>query len=115
MLYQTEKGLRDSRGFDRRKTGRNRQRVAFMRDAVFGIAAANNERHHMVAVFPARHSRSTCDDLAGNLKAGNIGSARRRRVETHALHHVRPVDPGGSDLNQNLAGRGFWHWPRLSN
>ena len=108
-----EEGLGNCRGLDRRKPGRDGQRVAFMRDAIFAIAAANDQRHHLVAIFPARHFRSARDDVAGDLEAGNVSRARRRRVETHALHHVRPIDASGGNLDQNLAGSRFWHRPRL--
>jgi hypothetical protein len=57
-----EEGLRDRCGFDQRKSGRNRQRVAFMSDAILRITAANDQRHHLVAVFPACHSRSARQD-----------------------------------------------------
>ena len=47
-----EEGLRDRRGLDHRQSA-DRQRVACLREAIFGIAAADHQRHHAVADFPA--------------------------------------------------------------
>ena len=79
-----EGGLRDGRGLDHRQCA-DRQRVAFMRQAVFGVAAAADQRHDAVAGLPARHIRPDRHDFAGDLETGDVGSARRRRVETLAL------------------------------
>ena len=79
--------------------------MTFMREAKLRIAAADHERHHQIAVLPARDVRAAGDDLAGNLEARNVGRTLRRRVKAHALHDVRPIDPRGRDLDYNLARR----------
>ena len=99
-----EEGLGYGRGRDRRQVGRDRQRVAFMREAVFGVTAADDERHDLVAILPAGGPGPARDDFAGDFEPGNIGGARGRRIKAHPLHDVGPVDAGGGDLDQNLAG-----------
>ena len=84
-----------------------------MGEAIFGITAADNERHHHVAVLPARHALAARDNFAGDLKAGDVGRALRWRVEAHALHDVRPIDAGGGDLDEDLAGLRLRQWSRL--
>jgi hypothetical protein len=75
-----------------------------MGEAIFGITAADDERHHHVAVLPPCYTRAARDYFAGDLKARDIGRALRWRVEAHALHDVRPIDARGGDLDENLAG-----------
>jgi hypothetical protein len=53
--------------------------------------------------LPARDTGTERDHLAGDLEAGNIRRARRRRIEALALHDVGPVDAGGRDLDQDFA------------
>ena len=77
------------------------------------VAAADHECHHQVAVLPARDVRAARRDFTGNLEARNICRALLRWVKSHALHDVRPVDAGGRDLDQNLAGRRSRHGPQL--
>src|SRR5690242_235917 len=43
-------------GFDHRQTWRHRQRVAGKSQAIFGVTAADHERHHFVALVPPRHA-----------------------------------------------------------
>jgi hypothetical protein len=84
-----------------------------MGEAIFGITAADNERHHHVAALPSRYARTARDNFASDLKAGDVGCALRRRVEAHALHDIRPIDARGSDLDENLAGVRLRQWSRL--
>ena len=51
-------------------------------------------------ILPARDAGAERDHLAGDLEAGNIGRALRRRIEALALHHVGPVDAGGRTLTR---------------
>jgi hypothetical protein len=81
--------------------------MTFVREAILRIAAADDQRHHHVAVLPARHVRAECDNFAGDFKTRNIRGAWRRRVKAHALHDVRPVDACGRDFDQYLASRGL--------
>ena len=71
--------------------------------AIFGVAAADYERHHFVVLVPARHTRANVGDLAGDFQAGNFGRAFRRRIVTLPLHHVRSVHARGGDSHQNFA------------
>ena len=82
---------------------------ALVHEAVFGVAAADHQRHHLVADLPARDAGAERDDLAGEFETGNVGRALRRRIEALALHHVRPVDAGGRDLHQHFALAGLRH------
>ena len=77
--------------------------MTFMRDAIFGIAAANHQRANLVADFPVRHARSQRDDLTRDLQSGNIRRALWRRIQTLALHDIGPVDARGGNLDQNFA------------
>ena len=40
---------------------------------------------------------------AGDLETRDIGRAGRRRIKALALHHIRPIDPRGRDLDQHFA------------
>src|SRR5436190_24158947 len=86
----------------------NGQGVAFMRKTILRVAAADHERHHLVADLPARHAVAERDHLARDLEARNVRRAFRWRIKTLALHDIGPVDAGGGDLDQNFsrAGRG---------
>ena len=99
-----EEGLGNCCSFSQRKSGRNRQRVALVRQPAFGVAAADDQSHHQVANVPARYVRAPLNDFTGYLEAGNFCRAGRRRVKPHALHDIRPVDAGGGDFDQDLAG-----------
>src|SRR6185437_6623546 len=102
-----EESLRDGRGLDHWQSA-ERQSVAFMRETIFSVAAADHQSKNAITDFPAFDVRSECYDLARDLKAWNIRRAGRRRIEALPLHHVRPVDAGGRHLHENLArsGRG---------
>ena len=84
-----------------------------MRDAIFGVTAAYDQRHDLVGFLPARRTRSARDDFAGDFQSGNIGGTWRRRIKPHALHDVGPVNAGGGDLDQDLAGAWLGHRARL--
>ena len=90
-------------GFDQPQPARHRQRVALVRRTVFGIAAADHERHHAVAPLPSLDAGAERDHLAGDLEPGNVRRPFGRRIKSLALHHVRPIDAGGGDLDQHLA------------
>ena len=77
--------------------------MALVCRAIFGVAAADHQRHDLVAELPARHAGAERDHLAGDLEPGDVGRALGRRIEALALHHVGPVDAGGRDLDQHLA------------
>ena len=87
-----------------RQSRRHGQRMALVRRAILGVAAADHQRHDLVAELPARcapgPSATTSPAIS---RPGNVGGARRRRIKSLALHDVRPVDAGGGDLHQHLA------------
>ena len=103
-----EEGLRDRRRFHHRQSA-HRQRVAFMREAIFGVAAADYQRHHAIAGFPALDAGPERHDLAGDFEARNIRRAGRRRIEALPLHYIRPVDAGGRHLHQDLTVARRWN------
>jgi uncharacterized small protein (DUF1192 family) len=45
----------------------------------------------------------------GNLQSEDVGSARRRRIESAALEDVGPVHAGGGDFDQHFARAGPRH------
>jgi hypothetical protein len=71
--------------------------------AIFSVTAADYERHHFVALVPARHTRTNVGDLAGDFQAGNFGRAFRWRIVTLPLHHVRSVHARSGDPHQDFA------------
>jgi hypothetical protein len=103
IVPDREEGFGDRGGFDWREPARQRQGVALVRLAVFGIAAADHQRHDLIAGLPARCAGTERDDFARDLEAGDVGCARGRRVVPLPLHHVRPVDARRLDLHQHLA------------
>ena len=70
-----EEGLRHGGGFDHRQAA-DRQRVALMRERVFGVAAADDQRHDLVADLPARSARAERDDFAGDFEAREYRARR---------------------------------------
>ena len=74
------------------------------------VAAADHQRHDLVAELPARDAGAERDHLAGDLEAGNVGRALAAadRVPWRCTH-VGPVDAGGRDLDQDFAGAGRRH------
>ena len=101
-----EERLRNGGGFDGSEVCRNGQRMALMRQAVFGIAPADDERCDAVALAPALNARAARRHASGDFKTRDVGRALGRRIEALPLHHVRAVDAGGLDRNQDLARSG---------
>lgn len=101
-----EKGFGQTRSLYDIKSTRHRQGVAFVRDTIFGIAAAAYQRADRVADLPLADIGAQRDHGSGDFKAGRIGAARRGRVKAHALDRVRAVDAGGLDLDQDFVGAG---------
>src|SRR5215831_4195309 len=80
-LCQTVKqGLGDRGGRDEREARRHRQRMAFVRRTIFGVTAADHERHHLIAELPPLHACAQRDHFACDLETGNVGRAGRRRI-----------------------------------
>ncbi|MNE71732.1 hypothetical protein D3C80_1676290 [compost metagenome] len=89
----------------------HRQRIALMHFAVFGIAAAGNQGAHAIAWGIILYPNADSNHFAGYFQTGDIRCAGWRRVLATALHHVRPVNPGGGDLHQNLTLLQRRQWP----
>ena len=86
------------------------QAGAQRRDAIFGIAAAGDQRADLLpeqrfGAWPGRDHRS------GDFEAEDVGRARRRRIEPAALEDVGAVDPRRGDLDQHFARPGARHRP----
>ena len=88
----------------------NGQAGAGRRDAIFGIAAARDQRADLLA-DERLSALARLDDLAGDLEAEDVGRAGRRRIEPAPLEDVGPVDAGRGDLDQHFAGPGSRHRP----
>ena len=50
--------------------------------------------------------QSSYVDDASDFETGKIARTRRRRIQSAALHHVRPIHAGGGNANQHLAPPG---------
>src|SRR5207249_5220537 len=98
-----EECLRDRRSAGEIETVRHGEALRRRRDTVLGIAAARHQRAHVLALAPAAHVGPDRGNGPGHFQAGNIRRARRRRIPALPLHHVRPIDTGGRDLDQDLA------------
>ena len=66
-----------------------------------GVAAATKKRHHALA---GHERRAALQDLAGDFQAEDLGFTGRRRIAAHPLQQVGPVDSGGADAHEQVAG-----------
>ena len=82
---------------------RDRQALLDGRGAVFGVAAAGDERADAVALGDGARP---VHDGSGDLEARQVGRAWRRRILAEPLHDVRTVDTGGRDADEHFTGRG---------
>ena len=72
-----------------------------------GLAAAGHDRHHAVAGLEAGDAGADADHLARQLQARDVlRRAGRRGIAPGQLHHVRAVEPGGLDADEQLAHLG---------
>ena len=108
IVPDREEGLRYRAGLLHWIVRGDGQRVTFMRKTILRVAAADHERHHLVAGLPACHAAADRGHFARNLKARNVRRAFRWRIETLALHDIRSIDACGNDPDQNFCrtGRG---------
>ena len=102
----------------------DRQRLWRGHDAIFGVAAAGDQRRDRIADPPAaraaagrddlgrRDDFTDRDDLAGEFEAGNVGDAFGRRIQAPALQHVGAVDPRRRHPHQQLVRARRGHRPR---
>ncbi len=86
----------------------HRQQLTGRHDGLLGVAAAREQRAHLVADGPAADTGTEFGDTAGALQPGVGGGAGRRVVEALSLQDVGAVDGPGHHLDQHLAlaGRG---------
>ena len=106
-----EDRLRQRRRLDHRETGGDGEGGAGRRDGEARIAAARHEGRHRIADSVTADACSQRRDRAGDLKAGKVGGAGRRRVAAAPLEDVGPVHAGCGDADQHLAGSGPRHRP----
>ena len=74
---------------------------------LLGVAAADEQRAHLVADDPLGDVRANGVDDTGDLEAGDVGLAGGRVVEALSLKGVRAVDARCGDLDADLAGLGL--------
>jgi hypothetical protein len=101
-----EDGLGQDRRLDIVQLVWDRQHMAGVDGDPLGIAPAAQQGAHPVADGPARHPFAYGFDLARDLKPENVRSARWRGIAAVALQQVGPIDPGGMDPDDHLAGAG---------
>lgn len=82
-----------------------------MGETVFGIAAARDQRHHLVADLALGDAFAERDHFAGNFKARKIARAGRHRIQSHALQHVGTIDACGFNLDENFIRSRLRHRP----
>ncbi|MNN00089.1 hypothetical protein D3C81_1126720 [compost metagenome] len=71
--------------------------------AVFCVTAAGNQGANRVADGVILYPNTDSDYGTGDLQTRNIRCASRRCVLAAALHHIRAVNAGGSNLHQNFS------------
>ncbi len=104
-----EIGFGQAGGGDEIETLGDRQALAGGRDAIFGVAGADDERADSVARLPPA---AAGHHLTGDFEAHDRRRAGRHRVAAEPLEDVGPVDAGGVDPDQHLAGAGRRHRAR---
>ena len=109
VVPDRHQGFRDGAGFLDRQRGRHCHGLGVLRDAILRVAAARDQRHHLVAELVPAGAGADRDDFACNFKAGQIAGAGRRRVRAGSLRDVGPVDAGSRDLDQDFARPGAGH------
>ena len=103
-----EESLRQGGRFGHRQTLGHWQTLQGRGTAIFGIAATGHQRAHRITRLPALHILGHGHHRAGHLQTGNVRGPGRRRIGALALLHIRPVDAGCSDLDQQLARLEGW-------
>ena len=102
VVPDREQSLGNRRGLVQRHSCRHGQAMPEMGEAVFGIAAAGDERADLLAEQRFGRALAQRDDFARYLEARDRRGARRRRVEALPLDDVGAVDPGMADPDQHL-------------
>jgi hypothetical protein len=73
---------------------------------VLGVAAARDERAHVIADAPVPDSVADLLDGAGDFESGNIRRSGRGRVFTLPLGDVGPIHTSGQHMDQHVTRRG---------
>jgi hypothetical protein len=98
--------LGEARGLDQRYPVRHGKDLAGRYRDLLGVAAAGQQRAHLVAGVESLDPGASFGDAAGALQARMLGRAGRWRVEPAALEQVGTVDRGGDHVDQDLTGPG---------
>ena len=101
------KHLGNSSGADRVEAARHLQHLPRRHHHLFGIAAAGEQRAHLIARSHATDALAHLEHLARALQAEDGASARRWRVAARALHQIGAIDGGGFDADAHLPGAEF--------
>ena len=104
-----EEGLGQRGSFRIGEASRHGQDVTGGNTHIFGIAAAGRKRADLVADAPARFAVAEGRDFARDLEARQVGRAGGRGIDAPALQDVGPVDAGGMDAHDDLAGTRLRH------
>jgi len=109
--------LGDRRRIDEQHATRRAHGLSGGDGEIFGVGAARDDAHHVVARFEARRCRGCgerrgCgDDFAGKLHAGNVEFPRKRVwVEPAALQQVGAIECGGVHTHEQFVGSRYGHW-----
>jgi hypothetical protein len=81
------------------------------RAAIFGVSTAGNQRADGVTDAPLCDVAAHLFDDACDLQARDVGRARRRRVFSEPLHHIRMVYARSVNLDEHAVRRSHRPWP----
>ena len=82
---------------------RGKKRRGFRRHRIFRVATTVHEGADEVAQFESCDLLAHGNDRTRDFEPQEFGCAFGWRVEPLALQHVRPVDPGGCDRDEDFA------------
>jgi len=94
--------LQQSRGGHEIHPGRRGNQLPLGGDEILRVAAAREQRHHLVADPPPGHTGADRLDDTGGLQADDVGDALRGRVVAAALQQVGAVHARGDGAHQHL-------------
>ena len=101
-----EGGFRQHRRLLQAVARGQRQGLARLDDAVFGVRPAVGQRADGVADGNAANAGAKRDHFAGEFQPHDGGNARGHGVDAFALHDVRAVDAGVGGFDEEFAR--FW-------
>ena len=117
IVPHRHQGLRGGAGLLHRERRRHRHRLGVLRQAILRVAAARDQRHHLVAEPVLAGVGSDRNHFARDLEAGQIAGAGRRRIAARSLRDIGTVHPGCGHPDQDFvrarrrysAGLGYQH------